>query len=155
MIYWLLFFFLVGTFIMMIKLSAHLTIACLIGAPLILIVAKISGNAHRRISEKVQDLSAEAFEIAEETIQTMRTVRSFGNEDEELKRFENILQQSYKISLIQAALTAAQKWFVEVSDLTIISLSRMIITHQILLIPLVSTTLYEYCYAIIWCKTCT
>jgi ABC-type multidrug transport system fused ATPase/permease subunit len=106
--------FLVGTFIMMIKLSLHLTIACLIGAPLILIVGKICGNAHGRISKKVQDLSAEAFEIAEETIQTIRTVRSFGNEDEELKRFENTLQQSYQISLIQAALTAAQKWFVDV-----------------------------------------
>jgi ABC-type multidrug transport system fused ATPase/permease subunit len=101
---------------MMIKLSLHLTIACLIGAPLILIVAKIVGNAHRRISKKVQDLSADASEIAEETIQTIRTVRSFGNENEELKRFEDILQQSYQLSLIQSALTSAQKWFVDVSD---------------------------------------
>jgi ABC-type multidrug transport system fused ATPase/permease subunit len=106
---------------MMIKLSIHLTIACLIGAPLILIVGKICGNAHRRISEKVQNLSAEASEIAEETIQTIRTVRSFGNEDQELKRFEQILQQSYKLSLIQAALTSAQRWFVDVSDRSIIS----------------------------------
>jgi ABC-type multidrug transport system fused ATPase/permease subunit len=101
---------------MMIKLSIHLTIACVIGAPLILVVAKISGNMHRRISEKVQDLSAEALEIADETIQTIRTVRSFGNEEEELKRFEKTLQQSYQLSLIQAALTAAQRWFVDVSD---------------------------------------
>jgi ABC-type multidrug transport system fused ATPase/permease subunit len=102
---------------MMIKLSLHLTIACLIGAPLILIVAKISGNAHRRISEKVQSLSADASEIAEETIQTIRTVRSFGNEDGELKRFADILHQVYKTSLIQAALSSAQKWFVEVSKI--------------------------------------
>ncbi|CAF3623778.1 unnamed protein product [Rotaria sordida] len=107
----------VGTFVMMIKLSLNLTIACLIGAPLILIVAKISGNAHRRISEKVQDLSADASEIAEETIQTIRTVRSFGNEDGELKRFADILQQAYKASLIQAALSAGQKWFVELAQL--------------------------------------
>jgi ABC-type multidrug transport system fused ATPase/permease subunit len=106
----------IGTFIMMIKISIHLTIACLIGAPLILFVGKICGNAHGRISEKVSNLSAEAFEIAEETIQTIRTVRSFGNEEEELKRFENTLQQSYTVSLIQAALTAAQRWFVDVSD---------------------------------------
>ncbi|CAF4972873.1 unnamed protein product, partial [Rotaria sp. Silwood1] len=107
----------VGTFIMMIKLSWQLTTACLIGAPLILIVAKISGNAHRRISEKVQDLSADASEIAEEAIQTIRTVRSFGNEDGELKRFADILQQAYKASLMQAALSAAQKWFVELAQL--------------------------------------
>jgi ABC-type multidrug transport system fused ATPase/permease subunit len=110
------FFGLVGTLAMMIKLSIHLTIACLIGAPLILVVAKISGNMHRRIAEKVQDLSAEALEIADETIQTIRTVRSFGNEEEELKRFEKTLQQSYQLSLIQAALTAAQRWFVDVSN---------------------------------------
>jgi ABC-type multidrug transport system fused ATPase/permease subunit len=74
-------FSIVGTFIMMIKLSLHLTIACLIDTPLILIVAKISGNAHRHISEKVQDLSADESEVVEETI---RTVRSFENEDGEL-----------------------------------------------------------------------
>ncbi|CAF1118746.1 unnamed protein product [Adineta steineri] len=107
----------IGTVVMMIKLSFHLTIACIIGAPLILVVAKICGNMHRRISEKVQDLSAEASEIADETIQTIRTVRSFGNEAEELKRFENTLQQSYKISLIQATLTAAQRWFVDLAQL--------------------------------------
>ncbi|CAF0728544.1 unnamed protein product [Didymodactylos carnosus] len=107
----------VGTLIMMIKLSYHLTIACLIGAPLILIVAKISGTAHRRVSEKVQTLSAEASEICEETIQTIRTVRSFGNEDGELKNFISILRQAYKISLIQAAISAGQKWFVELCQL--------------------------------------
>jgi hypothetical protein len=48
---------------------------------LILIVAKISGNAHRHISEKVQDLSADESEVVEEII---RTVRSFENEDGEL-----------------------------------------------------------------------
>lgn len=105
----------VGTFIMMIKLSLHWTVACLIGAPLILIVAKISGNAHRRISERVQDLSADSSEVAEEAIQTVRTVRSFGNEDGESQRFAAILQQAYEASLIQAALSAGQKWFVEVS----------------------------------------
>ena len=101
---------------MMIRLSAHLTVACLIGAPLILIVGKLCGKAHGRISEKVQSFSAEGYDIAEETIQNIRTVRSFGNEDEELKKFENTLQQFYQIALIQAALTAAQRWFVDVSD---------------------------------------
>lgn len=147
------FFCLVGTMVMMIKISMHLTIACLIGAPLILIVAKISGNAHRRISEKVQGLSADAFEIAEETIQTIRTVRSFGNEDAELKRFETTLQQSYKVALIQAALTAAQRWFVDVNNYTIIH--ENILKILLFLFSLVSTTFYEYCYALLWCKTCT
>ena len=101
---------------MMVKLSIHLTVACLIGAPLILVVAKLSGKAHRLISEKFQDLTGEAFEIAQETLQTIRTVRSFGNENGELQRFKIILQNSYRVSLIQAALNAAQKWFVEVSD---------------------------------------
>ncbi|CAF4569064.1 unnamed protein product [Rotaria sp. Silwood2] len=72
----------IDTLIMMMKLNIHLTIVCLIGAALILIVVKISSNAHRRISEKVQDSSAGTFEIAGETIQT---IRSFRNDDEELK----------------------------------------------------------------------
>ena len=103
---------------MMIKLSIHLTIACIIGAPLILVVAKLCGKIHRRISEKVQNLTADASDIADETIQTIRTVRSFGNENEELKKFEQILQQSYEIAVVQAVLTAAQRWFVDVSHST-------------------------------------
>ncbi|CAF0833945.1 unnamed protein product [Adineta ricciae] len=106
-----------GTVIMMIKLSIHLTIACIIGAPLILVVAKLCGKIHRRISEKVQSLTADASDIADETIQTIRTVRSFGNENEELKKFEQILQQSYEIAVVQAVLTAAQRWFVDLAQL--------------------------------------
>jgi ATP-binding cassette, subfamily B (MDR/TAP), member 9 len=128
----------------MIKLSLHLTVACLVGAPLILIVAKLSGNAHRRISEKVQDLSAEASEIAEETIQTIRTVRSFGNEDGELKRFADILHQAYKASLIQAALSAGQKWFVEVRPLDEIDRDLFDASR------LVSPTRYERGDAFVW-----
>ena len=101
---------------MMLKLSAQSTIACLIGAPCVLVVARLVGHAHGRISARLQDHSADAFNIAEETIQNIRTVRSFGNEDAEAKRFEKVLQRSYRISLIQAAPTAAQKWFVEVSS---------------------------------------
>ncbi|CAF4055223.1 unnamed protein product [Rotaria sp. Silwood2] len=36
----------IDTLIMMMKLNIHLTIVCLIGAALILIVVKISSNAH-------------------------------------------------------------------------------------------------------------
>lgn len=103
---------------MMINLSPHLTIACLIGAPLILLVGKLCGNAHGRISAKVNTFSAEGYDIAEETIQNIRTVRSFGNEDEELRKFQNTLEQFYKIALIQAALSAAQRWFVDVRNNT-------------------------------------
>jgi ABC-type multidrug transport system fused ATPase/permease subunit len=105
---------------MMIRISPHLTIACVIGAPLVLVVAKICGNIHSRISSKAQNFITQAFEIADETIQTIRTVRSFGNEEEEVKKFEKNLQQSYEISLIQAVLTTAQRWFVDVSDRTIV-----------------------------------
>lgn len=38
----------VGTLAMMVKLSVHLTVACLIGAPLILIVAAPAGSVLRR-----------------------------------------------------------------------------------------------------------
>ena len=93
-----------------------MTIACLIGAPCVLVVGRLVGHAHGRISARLQDHSADAFNIAEETIQNIRTMRSFGNEDAEAKPFEKVLQRSYCILLIQAALTAVHKWFVEVSS---------------------------------------
>ncbi|CAF2962874.1 unnamed protein product [Rotaria sp. Silwood2] len=74
------------------KLNIHLTIARLISAPLILIVVQISRIDHERISEKVQDSSADTFEIAGET------VRSFGNDDEELETlfYNHIKFHEYK-----------------------------------------------------------
>ena len=134
---------------MMLKLSVHLTIACLIGAPCVLFVARLVGRAHGRISGRLQDFSAEAFNIAEETIQNIRTVRSFGNEEEELKRFEHVLQRSYRTSLIQAALSAAQKWFVEVSDRAADANPISMETDLIA----VSSTLYEYRDVILRSKT--
>jgi len=134
---------------MMIKISLHLTITCLIGAPIILFVAKLCGTAHGRIANKTNNLSAEASEIAEETIQIIRTVRSFGNEEEELKRFESTLQQSYKVSLIQAALSAVQRWFVDVRQKYHITLK--FILKEYFRFFLVSTTLYEHRYVIIRC----
>lgn len=104
----------VGTVVMMFLLSPHLTIACLIGAPLILLVGKFVGNAHRRISEKIQSFTTDSLAIAQETIENIRTVRTFANQKHEFQRFQTLLEKSQKITFIQAVLTSAQRWFVDV-----------------------------------------
>ncbi|CAF3042797.1 unnamed protein product [Rotaria sp. Silwood2] len=73
-------------------IDALVRFTCLISAPLILIVVQISRIDHERISEKVQDSSADTFEIAGET------VRSFGNDDEELETlfYNHIKFHEYK-----------------------------------------------------------
>ena len=57
--------------IIMLKRSLSLTIACLIGAPCVLLVAQLGGHARCRISAPLQDFSAETFNTAEEIIQNI------------------------------------------------------------------------------------
>lgn len=99
----------------MFKLNVWLSLICVLGTPVILLVIKLSGNTNRRVSEKVQNLTADASEIAEETVTTIRTVRSFANENGELKRYTDTLQQAYGALVAQAGLSGVQKWFVDVS----------------------------------------
>lgn len=106
---------LVGILLVMFKLNLYLTLICVLGTPVILVVIKLSGNTSRRVSERVQNLTADASEVSEEAIQSIRTVRSFANESGELKRFTDILQQAYSALVAQAGLSAVQKWFVDVS----------------------------------------
>ena len=106
-----LFFILVGIILVMFKLNVYLTLICIVGTPVILVVIKLSGNTSRSVSEKVQNLTADSSEVSEEAIQSIRTVRSFANENGEIKRYTNILQQAYGALVAQAGLAAVQKWF--------------------------------------------
>ena len=52
---------------------------------------------HRKLAKKVQSSLASANIIAEETISTMKTVRSFANEEEERRSYKSKLDVSYHL----------------------------------------------------------
>ena len=51
----------------------------------------------QKISKEVQDSLAKANNVAEEAISTIRTVRSFANEDGEARDYANKLKATYKL----------------------------------------------------------
>ncbi len=58
---------------------------------------------------------ADSNHVAEETLSTIRTVRSFANEDGEIKRYNDTLHLFYKLKFKQAIVYSTYDWAVQVS----------------------------------------
>jgi len=64
----------------------------------------------QKLSENVQDALARANEVAEEVFSSMRTIRSFANESEEMSRYADKLNETYKLKLKEAVAYAGYMW---------------------------------------------
>ncbi|CAF0794466.1 unnamed protein product [Adineta ricciae] len=89
----------VGTVVMMLVLSWNLFLLVMITGPLTCGTAKLYGDFIGKQQKKVQDALADANSLAEEAISTIRTVKSFANEDEEVRllRLKNDLVRKHSI----------------------------------------------------------
>ncbi|UJR20663.1 hypothetical protein I4U23_023785 [Adineta vaga] len=89
----------IGTIVMMLVLSWNLFLLALITGPLAFGTAKLYGDFIANQQKKVQDALADSNSLAEEAISTIRTVKSFANEDEEVRLFhvKNDLIRKYAI----------------------------------------------------------
>ncbi|KAK0043502.1 ATP-binding cassette sub-family B member 10 mitochondrial [Biomphalaria pfeifferi] len=91
---------------MMVFISAKLTLISMCIVPPVAVGSIIYGRYLRKITKKVQDSLANATQVAEERIATIRTVRAFAHEDKECKMYndsiDQVLQLSYKESLARA-----------------------------------------------------
>jgi ATP-binding cassette subfamily B (MDR/TAP) protein 9 len=67
----------IGTLIFILKLSWQLSLTCFIGAPIVFSVGKLYGNYYKKLSSKVQKCMAEANDVAEQSLSTIRTVIVF------------------------------------------------------------------------------
>lgn len=61
-------------------------------------------------SVKVQESLAKANNVATETFSSMKTVRSFANEDGETERYRKCLEDTYTLNKLEAAAYAASNW---------------------------------------------
>ena len=66
------------------------------------VVSKYYGAYYKKLSKKVQDSLAQANEVAEGTVSSIRTVRSFAYENGEAARYHEKLVIAYKTKLTQA-----------------------------------------------------
>ncbi|XP_033748629.1 ATP-binding cassette sub-family B member 9-like [Pecten maximus] len=100
----------VGMVVFMVKLSWRMSILSLIVIPLVFGVSKVYGKYYKRLSKQVQNRLAKANEVAEEAFTSMRTVRSFANENSEKARYYSHLLRMYKIKKKQAVFYAGYVW---------------------------------------------
>ena len=93
---------LVGAIGIVLTLNASLTLLILGVAPLLVLVAVVFGRRIQKVSTGVQDRLAEATVVAEEGLQGVRVVKSFGREGYETERYTSAMQQTFKSSLRMA-----------------------------------------------------
>ncbi|CAI5768677.1 antigen peptide transporter 1 [Podarcis lilfordi] len=102
---------------MMLWLSVPLTLFVTVALPFILLVPKLSGKFHKNLALQVQESLAKANEVATETFQAISTVRSFANEDGAARRYDQKLQETYKLNKWEAVAYAASMWTSDLSGL--------------------------------------
>ncbi|CAF0857032.1 unnamed protein product [Adineta steineri] len=100
----------IGTIIMMLVLSWNLFLLVLITGPLAFGTGKLYGDLMANQQKKVQDALAESNSLAEEAIATIRTVKSFANEDEEIRLFHKKNDLVRKFSIRQALYYFGYLW---------------------------------------------
>ncbi|XP_072038491.1 ABC-type oligopeptide transporter ABCB9-like [Amphiura filiformis] len=89
----------IGYVVMMFGLSWRLTVLALVAIPLLAAISDYYGDYCEKQTKEVQDSLAKANNIAEEAVSTIRTVRSFANEDGEAKEYANKLSVTYKLRI--------------------------------------------------------
>ncbi|XP_072331104.1 antigen peptide transporter 1-like [Scyliorhinus torazame] len=103
----------------MVNLSFKLTLLTLIGMFVISIIPKYTGKYYQKLSAKVQESLAKANDVAVETFSSMKTVRSFANEDGESRRYGDRLEDTYRLNKKEAAAYAGFMWTNSLSDLVL------------------------------------
>ncbi|KAI4881858.1 hypothetical protein NFI96_011953 [Prochilodus magdalenae] len=132
----------------MLYLSARLTIFTILGLPIIWIIPEFTGRFYQAHSAKVQDSLAKANNVATETFSSIKTVKSFANEDGETERYRKCLEATYALNKVEAAGYAASSWTNSMSTLALKVCilyygGQLVAGHDVSSGDLVSFVLYE------------
>ncbi|MCA9551675.1 MAG: ATP-binding cassette domain-containing protein, partial [Myxococcales bacterium] len=79
-------------------ISPRLTLLMLVVVPPVAVGAAMFGKRIRRLSAASQQKLADAGKVAEETLAGIRTVRSFAQEQAEVRRYGHAVQESFEVS---------------------------------------------------------
>ena len=90
-------FQIVATLAVLFWTSWQLTALMLGVVPFVAIGAMVFGRTVRGLSKSTQDALAAANEVAEETLGNVRTVRSFGREEQEVDRYRGRVDEAYRL----------------------------------------------------------
>jgi ATP-binding cassette, subfamily B, bacterial MsbA len=90
---------LIGAIAIVLTLNAGLTLFIVALLPVLIAVAAIFGGRVQKVSREVQDQLAAATTVAEEGLQGIRVVKSFGREDFETGRYTSAAETTFRASL--------------------------------------------------------
>jgi subfamily B ATP-binding cassette protein MsbA len=93
---------LVGSIVILLSMNARFTLFILVLAPIIIGIAFFFGRRIERGSTKIQDQLADSTVVAEEGLQGIRIVKSFGREGYETQRYNHAMEQTFRASLQMA-----------------------------------------------------
>jgi subfamily B ATP-binding cassette protein MsbA len=93
---------LVGALLIVLTINAHLTLFILALVPALILVAGVFGSRIQKGSTRVQDQLADSTTVAEEALQGIRVVKSFGREQHETERYNVAMRKAYQASVRMA-----------------------------------------------------
>uniref|UniRef100_UPI00398E437A antigen peptide transporter 2-like isoform X1 n=1 Tax=Pristiophorus japonicus TaxID=55135 RepID=UPI00398E437A len=96
----------IGMLSFMFTLSWQLTLLMFIESPLTVVIQKLYNQYHMKLVLEVQDSIAKSNHLAGEIVSSIRTVRSFGTEDEESELYEQKLQETHQLKTKRDIVTA-------------------------------------------------
>lgn len=90
---------LVGSVVIVFSMNARLTLFILALVPVLIVVAVVFGRRVEKASTEVQDQLAASTVVAEEGLQAIRVVKSFGREAFEAARYHKAMDKTFRASL--------------------------------------------------------
>ncbi|NIP99817.1 MAG: ATP-binding cassette domain-containing protein, partial [Nitrospinaceae bacterium] len=97
---------LLGALAIIIYLNWKLTGLILLVLPPLMLFARVFGRRLRRLSEKVQDRLAQAVVVLEETVSSIKVVKSYAREDYEKQRFTRDIEAAFDDAVAKIRISA-------------------------------------------------
>ncbi|XP_069038024.1 ABC-type oligopeptide transporter ABCB9 isoform X2 [Lepisosteus oculatus] len=112
------------------------------------ITSRLTSDTTQKLAKEVQNSLAQANKVAEETISSMKTVRSFANEDAEADNYFAKLQEMFQLNKRQAVAYACYMWCSCISELAMqVSIlyygGHLVVSGQMTGGTLISFVIYE------------
>ncbi len=98
---------LVGSIVIVLTLNARLTLFILALIPILILVAGVFGSRLQKTSTHIQDQLADSTVVAEEGLQGIRVVKSFGREEYEIQRYHGAMDKTFRASLRMAVYSSS------------------------------------------------
>ncbi|HVO69256.1 MAG TPA: ABC transporter ATP-binding protein, partial [Aggregatilineaceae bacterium] len=93
---------LVGSIAIVLTMNARFTLFILALVPVLILIAFVFGSRIQKSSTRIQDQLAASTVVAEEGLQGIRVVKSFGREAYETQRYHSAMEKTFRASLRMA-----------------------------------------------------